>query len=528
MRSPVLFALIVFSLLTLSFGPRPACTPEFSCFDVSLLPTTLTGDIYVDGNLIVTGVNNAWLTLTPNMTHLMEFRAIQSPGEAGFGDLFIYPDQGTAAHNAGGHPYVFTFRPLKQYLKGFLEITCTPRGRQATDNVACRPTIDGVPQADIAPNAKATYPLTPGAHTLHTELVGDQANNWSPTQRDDTVTINAGRNYAQTTRLSAVFTLKGLLKIVLFPKGLTADLYLNGALLASQTSTFEVRVTAGTHTIEARSVTDPAANGQYVYANVLKTATVSAASTRYVYLSPQKTWLVGFLNVSCQLNRKTPADDARCLVNSDGTDLGTVEASQSGKFNLPVGQHALNISTTGASAGRWDGPVNLTVNIVGGRNAFAVARFNQSPIPSPTPTLNAPPPATPTPAPLGTRGITGQLFLCNPKTIYAAGWERICFVELIQNHTGARINYGILGVQATNLSGGPSQFQTSWSGDLAIDPGCLGPTDRCGGAWEDGMKMNAVGTFSLTLQICYSSKITCQGGGEWETLTPGIVITVVH
>jgi hypothetical protein len=528
MRSSVLFTLVVLSLLTLSFGPAPACEPEVACFDVSLSPVTLTGDIYVDGNLITTGVNNARLSLTPDVPHVIEFRAIQLPGEAGVGDLFIYPDQSRTQSGVAGQASPIAFRPLKQYLKGFLEITCTPRGRQATDNVACRPTIDGVPQADIAPNTKATYPLTPGAHALHTELVGDQANNWSPTQRDDTVIINAGRNYPQTTRLSALFTLKGLLKIVLLPKGLTADLYLNGALLASQASTFDVRVTAGTHTIEARSVTDPTANGQYVYADALKTATVSAASTRFVYLSPQKMWLQGFLNVSCQLNRKTPADDARCVVNSDGTDLGTVEALQTGKFNLPVGQHALSISTTGASAGRWDGPVNLTVNIVGGRNAFAVARFNQRPIPSPTPTLIAPPTATPTPAPLGTRGITGQLFLCNPKTIYAAGWERICFVELIQNHTGARINYGIFGVQATNLSGGPSQFQTSWSGDLAIDPGCLGPTNRCGGAWEDGMKMNAVGIFSLTLQICYSSQTTCQGGGEWEALTPGIVITVVH
>src|SRR5262245_22989441 len=94
MRSSALFTLVVLSLLTLSFGPAPACEPTVACFDVNLSPATLTGDIYVDGNLIVNGVNNAHLSLTPDVPHLIEFRAIQLPGEMGLGDQFIYPDQG--------------------------------------------------------------------------------------------------------------------------------------------------------------------------------------------------------------------------------------------------------------------------------------------------------------------------------------------------------------------------------------------------------------------------------------------------
>src|SRR5690349_9601620 len=129
MRNPLLFTLVMLSLLTLSFGPAPACEPEVACFDVSLSPATLTGDIYMDGNLIVTGVNNARLSLTPNVSHLIEFRAIQSPGETGLGDLFIYPDQSRSPSGAAGRAYPIAFQPLKQYLKGFLEITCTPRGR---------------------------------------------------------------------------------------------------------------------------------------------------------------------------------------------------------------------------------------------------------------------------------------------------------------------------------------------------------------------------------------------------------------
>jgi len=148
----------------------------------------------------------------------------------------------------------------------------------------------------------------------------------------------------------------------------------------------------------------------------------------------------------------------------------------------------------------------------------------------PPPPTQSPPTAAPNPNPgsiLGSRGISGQLALCNPKTTYAAGAERICFVEKIVNTTSGPIQYGVLGVQATNLSGGPSQFQTSWSGDLGIDPGCTGPTDHCGGVWEDGMRLNAPGAYRLSLQICYSPLNVCTtSDGEWETISAGINITV--
>jgi hypothetical protein len=125
--------------------------------------------------------------------------------------------------------------------------------------------------------------------------------------------------------------------------------------------------------------------------------------------------------------------------------------------------------------------------------------------------------------------MSGQLSLCNPKTSYAAKsdtfeGERICVNELITNGTGQTITYGVLGVQATNLSGGPHAFQTSWRGDLSVPPGGNGPT---GGGWQDGLYL-AAGTYRLSLAICYSNTDTCLGdSGEWETLTSGIQIEVV-
>jgi hypothetical protein len=159
------------------------------------------------------------------------------------------------------------------------------------------------------------------------------------------------------------------------------------------------------------------------------------------------------------------------------------------------------------------------------------------------PIVAAPPlpptPRAPTAAPnpvggpvAGTHGITGQLRLCNNKTTYGTS-ERICFVESIRNTTAAPVSYGILGVQASSLSGGGGQFQTSWSADLApghvlwIDPGCEGPTDRCNGSWEDGMTIRTPGTYRLVLSVCFSEFNTCLGtSGDWETLSQPIVVSV--
>lgn len=368
-----------------------ACDPASGCFDVSLSPVTLTGDVYLDGNFIVGQVNAVRLTTTPGVAHLVEVRNIQDPATPGFGDLFVYPDQSRPNALAGvGLTRFVTFYPAKQYVKGILELTCDPRGRRATDLVACRPTIDGATQPDIPAGGKAAFNLTAGQHAVHTDLVGDQANNWSPTSRDDTATINAGRTYVQTTRLRAWFTLKGVLKIAVWPKGLVADIYLNGGLLASQVASLDVFVAPGTHTVEARAITDPNANGQYNFADTSQSAFVAAAGTRYVNFRPVKNWLMGFLAVTCQINRKATTDDVRCAVSSDGNQIGTVEAGKRGTFALATGAHTISVATGGAQAANWDGPVSGSLSIFGGRTTSYFARFNLRPVPTPAPVSATP------------------------------------------------------------------------------------------------------------------------------------------
>ncbi len=149
-----------------------------------------------------------------------------------------------------------------------------------------------------------------------------------------------------------------------------------------------------------------------------------------------------------------------------------------------------------------------------------------SPAIPPAPTATPPPTATPAPPPVTTsHGVTGQLTLCNPeKPSFAADIERICFRELITNTTGAPVSYGLLGVSATNLTGGPDQFQTSWRGDLSVPPFGTGPT---GGGWEDGIYIDVPGAYRLQLAICFSSVDGCLSGIGWELLTAGVDVKVV-
>ncbi len=148
---------------------------------------------------------------------------------------------------------------------------------------------------------------------------------------------------------------------------------------------------------------------------------------------------------------------------------------------------------------------------------------------------SVPPAAAPTqpasgPTPAGspvttTHGVTGQFTLCNPeKPSFAANIERICFREIVFNTTGQPVSYSLLGVQATNLGGGPNQFQTSWRGDLVIPAGGQGPT---AGGWEDGIYIEAPGAYRLQLAICFLNVDSCQLGLGWEILTPGVDVKVV-
>jgi hypothetical protein len=352
------------------------CDPAAACFDVFISQANVVGDFYLDGALAASAVNSARLAASPGAPHTLEVRNMQAPGLPGYGSLFIYPDQSLVQQAAAGAIWRVYFYPRQTYIRGTLRYQCLPLGYRAGDSVACRPTIDGVLMPDVPPGGFVNYTLGPGAHAVHTDLVGDAAQNWSVLAHDAAPQVAAG----STSYMTASFPLKGRFSIALQPAGLTADIYVDGVLLAPQAAGGELFTTPqAAHTIEARNVVDPAAGARYRYDNAAVQASTWAGGTRFVYLRPVKVWLQGTLNFTCQINRITAGEDAQCLVKVNGGDLGTVPANGRTAWNLAVGTHTLEVSVVGASAGRWDGPVSTRVTIFGGGNSWYTARFNLRP-----------------------------------------------------------------------------------------------------------------------------------------------------
>ncbi len=211
-----------------------------------------------------------------------------------------------------------------------------------------------------------------------------------------------------------------------------------------------------------------------------------------------------------------------------GTEYPVIGGLQPGNavpvLGRDVSANWLVIAYSGGAGGQgW--VAKMVVNLSGDANSLPVLAA-AAPPPTAVPVApTAVPQAAPTnPPPPSGHGIVGTLNLCEARTTYAVN-ERICVVEKIYNSTDHNVDYGILGVNAANVTGGPSWFQSSWTGPLTLNPKCTGPVGTCGGQWDDGFKLSA-GTYQFTLSICYSSVTACQGGGVWETLTAPITVVV--
>jgi hypothetical protein len=417
------------------------CPAEVVCFDTKISLVEVTGDFYLDGNLVASGVNSLRITATPGTAHTIDVRNMQAPTTPNYGDLFVYPDQSTTAQAAAGWIWRVVFYPRQTYIKGTFTYYCDPRGAKPTDSVACRPTIDGVTQPDVAPGAKTNYVLAVGAHAIHTDLVGDSAQNWSVTARDDTITVYAG----QTSWFTFSFPLKGSIKLAL-PTGLVADLYVDGVLIAAQAASAQVFTTPQVaHTVEARNVTDATANGRWLYNDASSSATTYAGGTRNVTLRPAKVWLVGTLYVTCQINRKAATDDAQCQVSVDGNVIGNVTAGTRGTFDVATGARSVAVSVIGASASKWGEAVSTNVTIVGGARAYYTARFSlkataqPTPVPTPSGGGNNPPP----PASGGSFELGGQVQgFDRPEAMLYAGmtWVK----RQVRWHPGATAETGLI------------------------------------------------------------------------------------
>jgi hypothetical protein len=270
--------------------------------------------------------------------------------------------------------------PAQQGGAGLLTIYCDTGNVQPGEIVGCHLTIDGLLQPDIIPGQPATFALTGGTHAVHIELTGAQAGLWDPAVADYSVSVPSGG----TKNLHAVFNKKGLLTIKLNKANVVGDLYVDGVVVALQASSAQISLSSNQwHRIEAKNLTDPAAQGAYRWKDTSSQLYLYPAQQKTLTLSLFKQYLMGFLNLRCKVTGASATDDVLCNVASDNQTVGTIAPNKTGVFNLPPGSHAITVTLTGASATGWEGSKSLKVSISVGVTSYNSVTFKKSDNPAP-------------------------------------------------------------------------------------------------------------------------------------------------
>lgn len=290
---PKLFALVMgISLLALLMIPsgqqrstaQEACPAGFGCAQVTLLPNTLLGDFFVGEALVAAAQNSAVLQVPPAQNQTVTIRNITDTA-VGFGQLFIYEETSLTVNVRDGQLRQFTARPRKTFIRGTLSFTCTIANVREGENAACLVIVDGVPLGEVALNQKAEFILDPGSRALQTQLVGVNANLWSPPLWESAVTITAGR----ITNARSQFTKLAKVTLTLNQPNVVGDFYVDGELIAAQAPSAERYITPSQpHTVEVRSLTDPAGAGVYFWRDAATTITLGAGQERTVQVRLQK------------------------------------------------------------------------------------------------------------------------------------------------------------------------------------------------------------------------------------------------
>ena len=227
----VLLLAIFIKTADVTYAQEPApCPVEVQCPVIVLSPETMLGDFYLGEQALVGGQNRAALQLPPGQTHQITVRNIQNPGEAGFGQLFVYQETAVNVNVRAGGTYTYTLYPRKQFIRGTLNHTCDVRSRAEGEDVSCQVLIDGADYGVVAAGEVIPFILDPGEHVVWVQLVGGSVGLWEPTAREQTTTITAGRTRALSTR----FDKRAHLILALNQEGVVGDFYVNDVLIASQ------------------------------------------------------------------------------------------------------------------------------------------------------------------------------------------------------------------------------------------------------------------------------------------------------
>ncbi len=156
--------------------------------------------------------------------------------------------------------------------------------------------------------------------------------------------------------------------------GVTADFYIDGALAASQVASLDVQVTAQkSHSIGAKAVTDPAANGIYEWVMSYPAyAYLQPGAEKAVAVTLHKKFLKGFLKIKCTIINLPVDSTDFCQPSVDSAAVEPIPPGATAAYPLVPGKHSV-VVTLGPEGAGFAVPAKSTVYIYAGSTWYTFA-----------------------------------------------------------------------------------------------------------------------------------------------------------
>jgi hypothetical protein len=335
--------LIVTTVTATATAQEPTCAPSAEpsgCAKVSLWPDTLSGDYFIGETVVAQEQNPAYINVASATTQAIDITNITS-SEDGYGELFVYDDAQVRAWVAEGNTRSYTAYPRRRFIRGMLNVTCAIRQAAEDDDIGCEVSVDGVPQGiRIEPGQRETYILELGAHEVMVAPIGASAHLWSPESHTETVYTRAGG----TSYVNSYFNKQGHLTITMDQPGVTADLYVDGELVATQAASAEMWVAPfRTYRVEAKNITDPAAGEIYGWRDSVAWTYVGPGQERMATLRLTQVYTKGYLDIVCEVTNVEPGEDPVCLPTIDGLQVAPVANGATATHVVEPGYHDVTV-----------------------------------------------------------------------------------------------------------------------------------------------------------------------------------------
>jgi hypothetical protein len=174
----------------------------------------------------------------------------------------------------------------------------------------------------------------------------------------------------------------GCAEIALSSETMTADFYLGEALLAQQQNPGRLILPPNqSHTIDVRNVqsTEEQYGVLYVYADTSANVYPLEGQISKLTVSPQKSYIRGTLNLTCDIRNAVEGDSVACQVVIDGVPQeGTLLPGAKADYILDPGDHTVAVNLVGEMAMLWDpASTSEVASITAGGTSTLRPRFDK-------------------------------------------------------------------------------------------------------------------------------------------------------